>query len=59
MTYQAYLDSIKAKTGKTPDDFRKLAVQKDLTQYREVMAWLKSDFGLGHGHANAIAQLLM
>lgn len=59
MTFQAYLDSIKAKTGKSPDDFRKLAVQKDLTQYREVIAWLKSDFGLGHGHANAIAQLLV
>ena len=58
MTYQAYLDSIKAKTGKTPDDFRKLAAEKGLTKYPEIMAWLKSDFGLGHGHANVIAQLL-
>jgi hypothetical protein len=59
MSFQAYLDNIKAKTGKTPDDFRALAAQKGLTQYSEVMAWLKSDFGLGHGHANAIAQLLV
>ena len=59
MTFQAYLDNIKAKTGKTPDDFRKLADQKGQTQFSEVMAWLKSDFGLGHGHANAIAQLLV
>ena len=59
MSFQAYLDNIKAKTGKTPDDFRKLAAQKGLTQYREIMAWLKSDFELGHGHANAIAQLLV
>jgi hypothetical protein len=59
MTFQAYLDSIKAKTGKTPDDFRALAAQKGLTQYSEIMVWLKSDFGLGHGHANAIAQLLV
>lgn len=59
MTFQAYLDNIKTKTGKTPDDFRKLAAQKSLTNYREIMAWLKSDFGLGHGHANTIAQLLV
>ena len=58
MSYQAYLDTIKTKTGKTPDDFRKLAAQKGLTKYPEVMAWLKTDFGLGHGHANAIAQLV-
>ena len=59
MSFQAYLDTIKPKTGKTPADFRALAAQKGLTQYREVMDWLKSDFGLGHGHANAIAQLLV
>ena len=59
MTFQAYLDTIKAKTGKIPDDFRKLAAKKGLTKYSDVMAWLKSDFGLGHGHANAMAQLLV
>jgi len=58
MTYQAYLDTIKAKTGKTPEDFRVLAAQKGLTRYPEIMAWLKADFGLGQGHANVIAQLL-
>ena len=59
MTFQAYLDNIKAKTGKTPDDFRTLAAKKGLTQYGEIMAWLKADYGLGHGHANAIAQLIV
>jgi hypothetical protein len=59
MSFQAYLDTIKAKTGKTPDDFRALAAQKGLTQYSEVVAWLKNDFGLGQGHANAMAQLLV
>ena len=59
MTFQAYLDTIRAKTGKTPEDFRALAAKKGLTKYPEVLAWLKADFGLGHGHANAIAQLLV
>jgi hypothetical protein len=59
MSFQAYLDNIKAKTGKTPDDFRALAAEKGLTQYSDVMAWLETDYGLGHGHANAMAQLLV
>jgi hypothetical protein len=59
MTYQAYLDNIRAKTGKTPDDFRALAAQRGLTNYGEIMAWLKTDFDLGHGHANTIAHLIV
>jgi hypothetical protein len=58
MTFQAYLDTIKAKTGKTPDDFRELAARKGLTEYRELMIWLKTEYELGHGHANVIAQML-
>lgn len=57
--FQSYLDNIKTKTGKTPDDFRKLAAQKGLTQYKDVMVWLKTDEGLGHGHANLIAQMVV
>ena len=29
MSFQAYIDNIKKKTGKTPDDFKKLAEKKD------------------------------
>ena len=67
MSFQAYLDTIEAKTGKTPADFRKLAGQKGwinagkLTteiKVSEVVAWLKKDFALGHGHAMAIVALL-
>jgi hypothetical protein len=54
MTYKAYIDNIKAKTGKSPEDFRKLARKKGLVKYGELLKWLKSDCGLGHGHANAM-----
>jgi len=58
MSFQAYLDNIKAKTGKTPADFRKLAKAKGLlepgTRAMQIVAWLKKDFGLGHGHSMAI-----
>jgi hypothetical protein len=56
--FQSYLDNIKAKTGKTPDDFRRLAKEKGLTKAGEVVAWLKKDFGLGYGHAGAIWHLI-
>jgi hypothetical protein len=59
MSFQAYLDNIKAKTGKTPDDFAKLASQKGLAKHGEIVAWLKTEFALGHGHANAIAAVLL
>ena len=59
MSFQAYLDNIKAKTGKTPEDFRKLAKKKGLVKSGEIVAWLKAEFGLGHGHANAIAHVIM
>jgi hypothetical protein len=58
MGFGPYLKTIKEKTGKTPEDFKVLADKKGLTTYQEVMAWLKVEYGLGHGHANLIAQLL-
>ena len=54
MTYKAYIDNIYAKTGKTPEDYRKMAQKKGLTKYGELLKWLKTDCGLGHGHANAM-----
>lgn len=58
MSFQAYLNTIKEKTGKTPDDFKKLAEKKGLlkegVKAGEIVAWLKKDFDLGHGHAMAV-----
>ena len=62
MTFQAYLDTIKEKTGKTPEDFRMLAEKKELlkdgVKAGPIVAWLQEDFGLGRGHAMAIVQTL-
>lgn len=55
---QAYLDNIKAKTGLTPADFKRLATEKNLVKHSEIIAWLKTEYELGHGHANAIAATL-
>jgi len=62
MSYQAYLDNIKGKTGLGPEDFKALAKQKDFlkpgVKAGDIVAWLKKDYGLGHGHAMAIVLLL-
>ncbi len=62
MSFQAYIDNIKVKTGKSPQDFLALAKKKGFikpdgelsVKATEVTNWLKSDFELGHGHAMAI-----
>jgi hypothetical protein len=59
MSFQAYLDAVRAKTGKTAADFVKLAGQEGLTKHGELVAWLKSEFALGHGHATAIAGVVL
>jgi hypothetical protein len=67
MTFKAYIDNIRAKTGKGPEDFRRLAEQKGFLENRtvkkgvkagQIVDWLKEDFELGRGHAMAIYALL-
>ena len=61
MSFQAYLDNIKSKTGLSPEDFKRLAKDKGYLENEnlkakagEVVQWLKDDFDLGHGHAMSI-----
>lgn len=63
MSFQAYIDNIKLKTGKSPEDFKKFAEEIGFlkngelvktVKATEITNWLKAEFGLGHGHAMAI-----
>ena len=61
MSFQAYIDNIRKKTGKSPDDFKKLAEEKGFLEdgvltakATQITNWLKEEFELGHGHAMAI-----
>lgn len=67
MSFQAYLDTIERNTGKTPADFRTRAAERGFTagdglapgvKATQITDWLKTDFGLGHGHAIAVYALL-
>ncbi len=58
MTFQAYLDTIKRKTGKTPEQLKEVAEKAGVYRYDmkagELAAWLKKEYDLGHGHSMAI-----
>ena len=63
MSFAAYLEAIRTRTGKTPDELRQLAEEQGLmadgvvapgVKAGDVVAWLARDFGLGRGHAMAV-----
>ena len=62
MFFQAYLDNIEAKTGKTPNEFIALAHERGYddpsTKATVIVNWLKEDFELGRGHAMALVQVI-
>ena len=67
MSFQAYLDNIQTRTGKTPEQFRAWGIDRgfatdaglaDGVKAGTIVAALKDEFSLGHGHAMAIVALL-
>jgi hypothetical protein len=58
VSFQAYLDNIQAKTGRPAADIAALVREQGLSKPAKIVAWLKREFGLGHGHAMAIVSLL-
>ena len=62
MSFQAYLDNIETKTGKTPNEFIALAREKGFTdpsiKASVILDWLKTDFDIGRGHGMALVQVI-
>lgn len=61
MSFQAYLDNIEEKTGKTPNELIALAKAKgfdNTAKAGDVIAWLKDDFDLGRGHVMALFHVI-
>ena len=62
MSFQAYLDNIELKTGKTPNEFIALATERGYdapgTKSNVIVSWLKDVFGLGRGHAMALVHVI-
>lgn len=61
MSYQAYLDAIEAKTGKTPQQLLDEAESHGYgpdTKATVVTNWLQAEYGVGRGHAMALDGVL-
>jgi hypothetical protein len=62
MSFQAYLDKIEDKTGKTPrqlvDEARQRGYAAAEVRGGTVLDWLKADYELGRGHGMALVHVL-
>lgn len=58
MSFQAYIDNIKQKTGKTPKQLleaaKKAGIYSKYMKAAALVSFLAKEFGLGHGHSMAI-----
>ena len=58
MTFQAYMDAVKSKTGKTPDQLKAQATKAGIYNAEmkagELVAWLAEEYGLGRGHSMSV-----
>ncbi|WP_147793581.1 DUF4287 domain-containing protein [Cellulomonas sp. Y8] len=62
MSFQAYLDAIEDKTGRTPRELVEEARARGLdgadVKAGAIVAWLAEDYGLGRGHAMALVHVI-
>ncbi|UFU08367.1 DUF4287 domain-containing protein [Ruania halotolerans] len=61
MSFQAYLDAVETKTGRTPRDLVQAAQDQGFgpgSKATPVATWLKETYGIGHGHAMAMVHVI-
>jgi uncharacterized protein DUF4287 len=50
----SYFPSIEKKYGRPIGEWQDLIRASDLSKHMELVNWLKTEYGMGHGHANAL-----
>ena len=50
----SYFPSIEKKYGRPIAEWKRIIRASDLTRHMQLVNWLTSEYGLGHGHANAL-----
>lgn len=62
MSFQAYLDNIEERTGKIPQEFideaKAKGFDKPEVKAGEIVNWLRTEYGLGRGHAMALVYII-
>jgi endonuclease III-like uncharacterized protein len=55
----SYFPSIEKKYGQPIEHWLNLVGQRTSMKHMEIVNWLKTEHGLGHGHANAIVAYVL
>ncbi len=50
----SYFPSIEKKYGRSIEEWMGIIKGSPLEKHMELVGWLKGEFGVGHGHANAL-----
>ena len=51
---ESYFPSIEARYGRSIAEWKQVIRGSGLTTWKELMPLLKGEYGMGHGHANAL-----
>ncbi|MEU4065963.1 DUF4287 domain-containing protein [Streptomyces wedmorensis] len=50
----SYFPSIEKRYGRPVGEWKEVIGASPLGRHMELVAWLKDEYGMGHGHANAL-----
>jgi hypothetical protein len=50
----SYFPSIVEKYGRPIEEWQELIRSSGKTKHMDLVNWLKNEYGMGHGHANAL-----
>jgi hypothetical protein len=50
----SYFPAIEEKYGRPIGEWQGLIRSSELTRHMDLVNWLKAEYGMGHGHANAL-----
>ena len=51
---ESYFPSIEKKYGRSIAEWQQTIRESGRSKHMEIVNWLKSEHGMGHGHANAL-----
>ena len=50
----SYFPSIEKTYGRSIAEWQRIIATSPVSKHMEIVNWLKAEYGMGHGHANAL-----
>ena len=50
----SYFPSIEKNYGRSIAEWQQIIATSPVSKHMEIVNWLKAEYGMGHGHANAL-----